>query len=651
MQYNQQPLPVSAEQLQCRFVQGNQLPPLPNVQEVGQVSQQEAYNLHGELINLLQAGTQKGPIRVFLFNLYGQNGFVNQGYTDLYGFAIEYYLFLRASGQPDIQRAVDDTVKCDIPRIMAQYPALQGFLNEQQINDLNQFVQLSQAISQHMQAFYSQQINNQNAGPPQWGGQSNMMNSNQGHRPGPAMQFGSGGFTGHGNTNMAPGGGGGRPGAGAWSQPNQPIQQTTRRPGMSGPNAGSMLTQPNGPTGSPGGSRRPAVGSPATSSLNTNPGVIPGAEQKGDDMRVVTEENRQIGHLSAVAEVRNPTPPIDREVELISSEYIPARTKSQRIVKGEKKGRAEYKLVEIEGSQMEYSDHETNPDLIELSRKQKTGPKVGPIPSWEGISMPSEISKDDTPENVDIMSVDEPLYLKETVTSYSVMHGRSLAMEQYDRLNLSGDERMIEYYIDLLTPIGDKSLAENIQKLRETVTLTELVDVFNLMAKEIDARVWYRLHDLLTDVLLRRLRGGLGMRINVDSITDDYDDLMDMLAKDYHTNAVDRFKRNTHIAILKTLNMREKNNTLLLSETISVTELPWTSNHIELVMEAKYVMLSKGVNDQMTAAMLKLFERTNVKECNMSRRYVVTLDNVVIELHPGDMGTSTLLISKGNLCC
>ena len=119
MHYNQQPLPVSAEQpMQNQFVQGNQLPPLPNIPEVGQVEQQEAFSLHGELITLLQNGVQKGPVRIFLFNLYSQNHYVNQTYMELYGSAIEYYLFLKASGQPDARRAADESVKCEIPRVI-----------------------------------------------------------------------------------------------------------------------------------------------------------------------------------------------------------------------------------------------------------------------------------------------------------------------------------------------------------------------------------------------------------------------------------------------------------------------------------------------------------------------------------------------------
>jgi hypothetical protein len=656
MHYNQQPLPVSAEQpMQNQFVQGNQLPPLPNIPEVGQVEQQEAFSLHGELITLLQNGVQKGPVRIFLFNLYSQNHYVNQTYMELYGSAIEYYLFLKASGQPDARRAADESVKCEIPRVIQNYPALQNYLNDQQMNDLHQFVQLATAISQQMQTFYAQQQhggggwNNQPANqyPPQGGPGA--------HRPGPAMQFGGGGFTGQpsGGRGMPSPPGGGRPGAGGWSQPNQPIQQTTRRSGMGGPNAGSMLNQ-NTNAGAPtaGGSRRPSVGTPTTSSLNTNPGVVPAAQQ-GDEMRRVSPDDRELGHLSEVREAtRVPAPPIDREVEFISSAYIPARRRDQRIVITIKDGRKEYGVVDLEEHEMDYDDHETNPNMIELSRKQRTGPKVAPLPEWDQVSVPSEVSSEETPdEDHTTLEENEPLILKESVMAYSIKHARMLALDALGKVDVApSDARVFEYYVDLITPLGSQSIADQIQKMREAVDLTQLVDLFNEAAEELPPRVWYQLHDRMTETLNRRLRGGLSFQADIDSITDDYDDLMDLLAKDYSNTAVDRFKRNVKAHILRTMNMREVSGKLLLSEPVSVTELPWTSRQIDLILESKYSMLSTSVNSHMYTAALKLFKRTNTKDCNMSRRLLVTVDNVMIELHHGDMGNDTLLISKNSFC-
>lgn len=635
MQYNQQSLPVSADQpLQHQFVQGNQLPTVPNIPETQYLTHEEAWQLHGELINLLQQSVSKGPIRIFLFNLYSQNRYVNSLYPELFGFAMEYYLYLKIIGQGDVRRAVDDTVKCDIPRLMHQYPALLGYLNQQQQSDLQQFVHLATTISQQMR---------QSSGGPQMGGQP-QQNTQQG---GPSMQFSSGGFSG----NPPPGY---RPGAGAWSQPSQPIQSSTRGPGMNSPNAGNMLS-PGSNQAPPGmgGSRRPAVGAAPSSSLNTNPAAVPPAQQQGDTMRRPTEENRQLGHLMAVQEISHPAPPIDRNVEFVSSAYVPARRRNQRLIKTQVDGIAQYSVEDKQETDMDYNDHETNPDLIQLSRNQKTGPKVEALPEWEQVSMPTELStQETTPEQTKELDETEAVYLKEPVMAYSLKQGRSAAMDQMTKLEVpTMNERIVEFYVDLVSPIGLAALAEPIQKLRETVDLTQMVDQFNELAEDMTPRVWYQLHDILTSVLNRRLRGGLCYQADVDSITDDYDALMDELAKHYSNTAVDRFKRHVHAAVLRTLNMREVNGKLLLSEAISVTEVPWTSFEIDLVLETKYAMLSKAVNTHMYAACLKLFRRTNTKDCNMSRRLLVTVDNVVIELHHGDMGQNTLLVSKASVCC
>lgn len=202
---------------------------------------------------------------------------------------------------------------------------------------------------------------------------------------------------------------------------------------------------------------------------------------------------------------------------------------------------------------MDYDDHETNPNMIELSRKQRTGPKVALLPEWDQVSVPSEVSSEETPdEDHTTLEENEPLILKESVMAYSIKHARMLALDALGKVDVApSDARVFEYYVDLITPLGSQSIADQIQKMREAVDLTQLVDLFNEAAEELPPRVWYQLHDRMTETLNRRLRGGLSFQADIDSITDDYDDLMDLLAKDYSNTAVDRFKRNVKAHILR----------------------------------------------------------------------------------------------------
>lgn len=665
----QQHLPVSAEQPAThQFAQGGNPPPFPNVQEVGYIQTQEAWNLHVALINVLQQSVQKGNVRIFMFNLYSSQQYNNAAYAELFAAAIDYYTVLAQMGQGDVNRVAQETVDAQVPIIVDQFPALLYYLTQQQQYDLQKLRGLRDQIRNTvlsaagggqpgMGGGYPGAHPNMGGGYPGMGGPGGHpgMGTN---RPGPEMNFG-GGYPG-GMPGRGPGGypgmghpmagGGGRP---AWGganpgQRNMPIQNTHR---PSGPGAGGMLNQGNEPMPSRGGSRRPTVGTTPVYNNDLNPTTS--SVDQGEEMRHVDPDNRQLGHLMAVHEVKEPAPAIDREVAFVSNAYVPIRRRDQRIVRTEEDGTTRYGVIDLEEHEMDYRDHETNPNMLDLARSQEVGPKVGRPANWDEVTIPSEVSENDPPTDEQKEKIaDEPIRLTDEVAGYSLDHARGIAMEKLNTLGVTENpERMVEYYVDLLTPVGNGVVAEQIQKLRESSDLTHLVDVFTGLKDEMAPRLWFKLHDRLTAVFNRRLRAGMGFGAEIDSIVEDYDAIMTHLSKNFAVQAVDRFKRNTYNYCLKVLNLRDHNGKTLLSEMVSVTELPWSSKEIDLVMESKYCMLSGAVNSHMAGACLRLFQRTNVKGCSMSRRLLVTADNVAIELHVGDMGQDTLLVSKANLCC
>jgi hypothetical protein len=399
-----------------------------------------------------------------------------------------------------------------------------------------------------------------------------------------------------------------------------------------------------------GGSRRPTVGGVHNPhEVNPTTNEVPGAE-----MKHIEPENRQLGHWSAVHEIRPPAPPIDREVTFTSASYIPVRRIDQKIVTTEKDGRTQWGVVDLEEGFMDYNQHEQNQKMTTLARQTQVGPKVGRAAHWADVSVPNVVSADDPKdeEHSESFKADVAVILNEPVLAYSFSHGRSQALASAETLGVEySPERVFEYYIDLMTPVGSAVAAEQIQKLRETEDLAHLVTVLTELASEMDSRLWYQIHDRLTAVFCRRMRGGIGFPADITSIVDDYEVIMGILKSKFSDPAVDTFKRNAFVTCLRALNLRESNSKTLVAESVSVTELPWTSQEIGLVMEAKYCMLSAAVNEQMAGAALALFERTNVKSRQMNRRFWVTADNVVIELHRGDMGQNTFLISKSELCC
>lgn len=669
--YHQENLPVPADRVMTEKSVG-QMRGYPMTPVSQQLPQNEASTLNATLINAVQQSAHKSPIRTFMFNMLSDNQYNNQVYSDLFSATITYYIALRQMGtDPNtaVGKAVDETILAEMPIVVDRYPDLQNYISDQQSQDLYNLNamrnQIDGLITQSQQQPpmqqqgqpYSQQMQQ---GPMNMQPQQPQM---QQQRRGPTM-YGAGGYNqpqmqqppqmqqGYGHPMNQP----------QMHQPQQQQPMNMGRPGAyrGGPprpsatptrSASNMLDnqQNNAGQGSPVTSRKPAVGATP---------VKTSAVFEGDEMKWTDPVDREIGHLVSIGTAKEAThqsdpkyaPAIDRHVELSVTGHKPARRSNQKIVENKTAdNKVTYQIVEDD--KMNYEDHEQDLDLVKISRKGQVGPKVGVPSDWGKLRMPVVLEEDDKEIELEI---DEPVALDELVDGHTLQQVRVEALRKsHDKGVGDYSERVFECYGNLKTPIlSNKDEYRTLVDAMEPITtLTGLVDMLVNIKDDISPTLWYTIHDRMTAIFNRRLGAGMGLPWSVDSISTDYSEAMEALAEEFQQVAMDRFKVNTYVSMRKAMMVifSDRTNILHLVDDVSITTLPWSSDDIDLVLESKYSMLTKSVSEHFHQAALELFDRTNSKDKSVGRRYLVTSDNVWIELQSSDLSNKTLIIGKVNV--
>lgn len=619
----QQNLPVPADApLEHLFLRGD-APYPPNTPAAQELTDQDRFQLHAQLITILQehAYNRTSAVRVFMFNIYAQNQYNNQQYADMYDSAAAYFLYLAQTGNRNpIVQAADTTIKAEIPLVVQSYPDLQNMMTPQQVDDLRALWDERQRIAAEMQRYY-----------------------------------GGGG--------MGMGGGMG----GGFGQPTpygQPVQMGAAYQGRGAPMGG---TYPRiGTTrGSPTQVNRPPTGSSGANRMLDSSGqrTTPTPRPMGMSRRPPvgttfdTTAKPQLKVPEATPEEKPAEEVQYKNVDWVRS-FTLAHDSKHRQISRVKDGRTEYGIVPREGEGMEYRQHEDDPTMIELSRQISGGPNVQKSSNWPAVSQAVSIGTDAEveQEKVSDLADDTPVILNDIHAAFSISQATTCALAHMHKLGLKpSSDRVYEYYVDLTRPVVASSDSMRIvDELVDTRNLTELVDRFSSMAGRIEPELWYLMHDRLTDVMNRRLHAGLGSSVGIESIADDYEDLMDLLPKKNVSMAMlDRFKISVHGHMLRSIRTTTFEDHIgndvdlhnALCERFSVTHLPWSSKEIDLKIKG-YSMLSEAVDPDMAEALLAIVHRTAKNDkTQVNRRLVTTIDNRWFELHQADVHKDTAVVS------
>lgn len=651
MQNYPQGLPVSEQRCEQPFVDPSTVAP-PMVPSAQGIAPQVLYQYHVELMTQLQTGADRSPLRTFMFNLAAQNYFQNQYYSELLETIIQMALVM---GNQPPNNLISDALLAEMSMLTTSYPALCGALSQAQLYELQQLHQHRERLAQMVRGGgQPQQPQMQGGGMYQQ--QQPNMGSSYGRPPmGHPTPPGRSGFPQQqspmGVRPSTVGGQAGRtqrqPEMGQPTGMHRRGQNTslTRTPGRS---ASGMVD--NGQSSQPN-FRKPAMES-VSSTLTPNP-----SPQKDEAMIVADPDHRDMGHLSEVSHQKDRFPKaIDRPTNLAIYHYVPTGTFELKPVLRKVNGQDVYSLINKEHNAMDYEAHELNYSLKKFHRDGIPGPRVMEVnPEWKAISRPHTIEETDTVETVSEIPSADAVCIYGFVKAGDLQSARlAITAEAKKRGLESLEDRTLEGYVKLGKPYpAAQRDVFAIKELLEQPDLTGFVDALIEIAnnEEISQGFYFAMHDRLTETMNRRLQAGLALQgWNIDSIAQDYEDLMNMLAKEVPTTSLDRFKRATLMQLKGVIEAdisKANEGKIVFEERISITEVPWTSNQMGLEFKCDYTQLTAAIDVNFLAAMAHLLRRTSGKSpIQVNRRFLVTADNQWLEIHHSDIGADNVILSQ-----
>lgn len=617
-------------------------PPQTNYQQ--HIPYQEYATLHVGLCSAIQNTATNSILRTALFNVYAQNQYFNNNYVQLLERLCEYYHAVKIGGyQRDFDALIEDTIRTELPVIAENIPWVQQYLDQHAMAKLQEYIQLRHRVRNFIEQVFGQQQMNMpnnmqmNTGMGMNTGANMGMNMNQNVGSGPPMPpnaYGAQGRSGPptpamGNMNR--------------TQPNPSIGGNVAQ----GNQSQMMVNNPHANMmGTTDSSSRPQTDfghrNPTNGDSNTK-------QQSGEQQ--MNQDDRELAHELNKSELTK-----EQTEHLVFHPRIkPARRAHQRWVSTTHDGVVCYAIVEQGDELVNYEDHELNATALDIARRSKHGPRNQNQARWSDVSFPKEVSSE-TPasedEDGEIRST-APITLGTPVDAYSIEQAHCEALKELAKSGIDeyGD-RVYEYVATLRTPVMvNKTEYEAIKELIDSSsTLTAFIDGFRKLSDKLHGQIWHLLDERLTRRIMDRVHAGATITdLEIDnSISDEYEDLIAELEKDLSSAVIDRFKENARKYLLKSIEPRRDsvNNENYLSECYSFTHLPWDSTEFNLVIDPKFSVLSQEVDENLYTAAQKLFDRTDKKMRSVNRRFLVTSDNVYLELHSSDIGTGVNIMIR-----
>lgn len=643
------------------------VPQMPYMQEINSlgIPEQVALQIHSELCMVLQSKANQSTVRAAMFNAYAQNGYNNQSYQHLFGSALEYFAAASRQNVP-ISKIVDDTIKAQMPVFVDGDYNLAQTLTPDQVSGIQQMRQLRDQIAMtirqmmgggqpqpHMHSGYQQpqsygQMHSGNhmhnphyhSGTPNYGNQrysGQYPQQNQMHHHGvsmsqrPNMQGMV--YQQHGNNRM---------GMGTYTNSSQFEPRGTRTT----QNNNSSDTNQEFKTPPKMESKRPY-----NVSLDTT-------EMKGrsSSMNYVDSTTQKISEHFARQDVHQTTAHVSKDPVFRLRGHQPFVRPDQVAVKEN----GEWVVYEKD-NEMNYEDHEFDPGMVKLSKSSKVGPKVAPKADWSAVCAASTVGEEDTEETTKELKKTQSVFVSDEILSNTLNEAVVKTAQYLTKKGIKHiTDRVVESYPTLLTPILASSKDEGVlKKLAGADSMVSFIDTLTEGAESMTPVAFYYITDVVTAAVNRRLAAGLNSDITITNVLEDYEDLLVTLNEDGYSPAIiDRWKSNVLRAMKDQIKIHTSvTGVVTLASNTSLTQLPWSSDDINIALcddsveggVEGYGALHVDVDESFYAACHRIYARTSDGGKSVSRRYILTADNVLLELHTSDFSStanSALVLSK-----
>ena len=342
--------------------------------------------------------------------------------------------------------------------------------------------------------------------------------------------------------------------------------------------------------------------------------------------------------------------------------------------------------LEPYGEHMDYLRHEMNPSFAQKTRLEEHEARV--VPNWEMVSdmkrLPdvaedgSEIVVDGEP---DVDPGKDPLVLPDILYAHSLSQAKFqheiCLMER--GIEQKSEDLPYEFYHNHVTPYlnsGDKgvNLQEILLILKQADSLGRFIEQLAELHGHIPNDCWYMIHDRATDKINEALSTNIQLGDwKIDSIVDDWDELHEAFLEEFgpekgnglfatlevkgfddilsaSINVLAGESLDEYLATMPEALTSEhpefKERLVAITEACSVTHVPWNAADISMVLDDEGGAVLESRLPGLYKAIQGIVKRTKRTTLKFRHRYIITNDNIMLEIHTGYMGKDFYILKE-----
>lgn len=398
----------------------------------------------------------------------------------------------------------------------------------------------------------------------------------------------------------------------------------------------------------------------------------PPQEERSYDHIVTNDQEAKPAHLSGWEATYSPKRPYKMAYDPSTHVKFHVRNREGEVTE----------LVEEYKEDMDYLRHETNQSIkgkLPSLEDGKVIPNMDLLTTAQPLPPTGDLTDEEREEKLkDIQNQSETLLVTDTFTTYGEQYARTMCELFLVRHGMENQwtQRAIEYNHQTVVPyynqkVGDVELKEILKITHELESIDDYVAQLRKLNSNVDFPT-YLLTELVEDstrVLNEALTIGLGTDWRVDSILEDWVDLKrefisDMgqeqgaallaeLEKQCATAIITGGRRVVLGEELEALFLKggalyqfaaEKDKLVVLTTLTSETHVPWRAADVSLALENGVGVVLPSKLPNLHGAVLNIARRADQSVQHFHRNYIVTADNVKLEIHRGILGKDYYLL-------
>lgn len=309
---------------------------------------------------------------------------------------------------------------------------------------------------------------------------------------------------------------------------------------------------------------------------------------------------------------------------------------------------------QLEGVQgVDYLKLETDPRALARATLSQTKTKLTDLPPV-APAVPTAETKET------FASTLAPIVLPETIQantlSQAIADAQSILFSTFDIE--PNENRILEFKVDMINEHLYCSVedADHIRALSRKQEFHTLRDLLKTVRSEVDESVYWAIEDRITMMFNNTIESSLGLKVKIDSFSQDFDDLIPYLGKTYPNiseTAVTKFLTAALFAMTRSLTDKtpkdpsKHDGILRLSVPMYVALLPVPADNLNISLIDCFSLLSSETHPELHNILTNLIERTtDAKGSTVVSRIVRTIDGIYLEVSQNAFANNQVMIRQ-----